>query len=142
VIVPVYATSLRPMALFLSDAWFDAMGAAARSADAVAPELDLVVQQVVSTEDGATVTWHMSVHGGTVAVERGRHGSPSITFTLDASTAAGIQSGAQSAQAAFMAGRLRVGGDVRLLLDQQQALLQLDDVFADVRAATTYAGAG
>ncbi len=137
-IVPVPAASLRPMALFLSDAWLDALGEAAEAAPPAAPEIDLVVQQVVSTEDGSTVAWYVAVHGGTVSVGRGCHESPSITFTLDASTAAGIQSGGQSAQAAFMAGRLRVGGDVRVLLDQQQALQQLDDLFAEVRAATTY----
>jgi hypothetical protein len=128
------------MALFLSDAWLDAMGVAAESAPPVAPELDLVVQQVVSTDGGPTVAWYVAVREGAVAVGRGCHESPSITFTLDAATAAAIQSGRQSAQAAFMAGRLRVGGDVRVLVDQQHALQHLDDVFAGVRAATTYDG--
>jgi SCP-2 sterol transfer family len=128
------------MAVFLSDAWLDAMGEAADAAPPVAPDLDLVVQQVVSGVDGSTVAWYVAVQGGAVAVGRGCHESPSITFTLDAATAAGIQSGQQSAQAAFMAGRLRVGGDVRVLLEQQSALQQLDDVFSGVRAATSYPG--
>jgi hypothetical protein len=126
------------MALFLSDAWFDEMAAAAVGAPPVAGELDLVVQQVVTTEDGSTVAWFIVVRGGGVELGRGCHPAPSITFTLDDATAAGIQSGEQSAQAAFMAGRLRVGGDVRVLLDQQPAMHELDDVFAAARAATTY----
>ena len=126
------------MVLFLSDPWFDAMAAAAASAAPVSPELTLVVQQAVTMEDGSTRAWYVQVRDGAIAVQQGSHEAPSITFTVDAGTAAGIQSGTQSAQAAFMAGRLRVGGDVRVLLDQQAALQELDDVFAEVRAATTY----
>ena len=40
--------------------------------------------------------------------------------------------------AAFMTGRLRVGGDVQVLLDRQPALAEVDDIFALVRADTTY----
>jgi hypothetical protein len=128
------------MVLFLSDPWFDAMAAAADAAAPVSPELDLVVQQVVTAGDGVARTWYVEVRRGAITMRRGCHDAPSITFTVDADTAAGIQSGTQSAQAAFMAGRLRVGGDVRVLLDQQGALQELDDVFADVRASTTYDG--
>jgi predicted lipid carrier protein YhbT len=128
------------MPVFLSDEWFDAMAAAARCASDVSPDLDLVVQQVVEPATGpdGEIAWFVTVRDGTVGIERGRHPSPSIAFTLDIATAAGIQSGEQSAQAAFMAGRLRVGGDVRTLLDQQEAMATLEDVFADVRATTTY----
>jgi len=126
------------MAEFLSAEWFDAMTAAARDATSVPTHLDLTVQQVVHDGDGATCCWYVAVRGGAVSVGQGRHPSPSITFTLDRVTAAGIQSGQLSAQGAFMAGRLRIGGDVRTLLDQQGALEELDDVFGAVRAATTY----
>jgi predicted lipid carrier protein YhbT len=126
---------------FLSDAWFDAMTTAGREAAGVPAALDLVVQQVVES-DGSTLEWFVEVHDGAVTVERGRHPAPSITFGLDAATAAAIQSGRASAQAAFMSGRLRVAGDVRVLLDQQDALHELDDVFAEVRGATTYPGDG
>ena len=138
-IVPGRTASLRHVVEFLSDAWFDAMSAAAREAHAVPVALDLVVQQLVDG-DGSSVDWFLEVRGGAVAVTRGRHPTPSITFRLDAATAAAIQSGRSSAQAAFMSGRLRVAGDVRVLLDQQEALHELDDVFADVRGATTYPG--
>jgi hypothetical protein len=126
---------------FLSDAWFDAMAEAARGAKGVPSGLDLVVQQVVA-DDGSSLAWFVEVRHGVVKVEQGCHPKPSITFQLDAATAADIQSGRMSAQGAFMAGHLRVGGDVRVLLDQQAALEELDDVFVEVRSATTYPGGG
>ena len=127
------------MVEFLSDAWFDAMATAAREARVIPAALDLVVQQVVD-RDGSSVEWFVEVRDGAVTVARGRHPAPSITFQLDAATAAAIQSGRSSAQGAFMSGRLRVAGDVRLLPAQQDALHELDDLFADVRGATTYPG--
>ena len=52
------------------------------------------------------------------------------------STAASIAMGQGSAQRAFMTGRLRVGGDLRVLLEHSDVLAQLEDVFAAVRART------
>ena len=126
------------MTVFLSDAWFDAMAEAARAAANVPAGLDLVVQQVVDDGERQGCAWFVAVRDGRITVERGLHPAPSITFTLDHATAVAIQSGGASAQGEFMAGRLRVGGDVRVLLDQQTALHELDDVFAGVRAATTH----
>ena len=136
-IVPGRAASLRPMPEFLSDGWFHAMADAARAATGVPADLDLVIQQVVDDVDDERGAWYVAVRDGSVRLERGRHPAPSITFTLDLATARGIQAGTASAQGAFMAGRLRVGGDVRVLLDQQYGLQRLDDVFAEVRSTTT-----
>jgi hypothetical protein len=126
------------MAIFLSDEWFDELATAAASAATVDPALDLVLQQVVELDDGE-LSWWVAARDGRLEVGRGRHADPTVTFFLDASTAQGVQSGGESPQAAFMAGRLRVGGDVRVLLEQQEGLAALDDVFATVRAATVYA---
>jgi putative sterol carrier protein len=130
------------MAEFLSPAWLEAMAAAAARSEGVADGLDLVIQQVVTGGPEGDVAWCVTIREGTVRVAAGRSDEPSITFTQDAGTAADIQSGEQSAQAAFMTGRLRLGGDVRLLLDHQAALATLDDLFAEVRASTTYASSG
>ena len=45
-----------------------------------------------------------------------------------------------NAQAALADGRLRVSGDVARLAAHAAALARLDDVFAAVRASTTYPG--
>ena len=128
---------------FLSPAWLTAMSDAASRARGASPVPtsaggpDLVIQQVVTGPDDE-VTWFVSVRATAVCVEAGRHPAPDITLTQDRGTAAAIASGRQSAQGAFMSGRLRVGGDVRVLLDHQDELARLDDLFASVRAATRY----
>ena len=65
-----------------------------------------------------------------------------VRFTLDHETALGIARGTGSAQQAFMAGALQVGGDLRVLLDHQVVLSALHDVFAAVRAQTDLAEVG
>jgi predicted lipid carrier protein YhbT len=126
---------------FLSPEWLDAMIAAATTAHLRAGDIDLAIEQVVTGRPAGEVAWTVRVHDGRVEVESGRTPAPSISFTVDADTAQAIHSGRQSAQAAFMTGRLRLGGDVALLLDHQGTLSELEDVFADVRASTTYADA-
>jgi hypothetical protein len=39
---------------------------------------------------------------------------------------------------AFMAGRLRVGGDLRGVMDRTQQLVELGDLFASARADTSW----
>ena len=80
-------------------------------------------------------------HAGTPAVAPApseEDDATTITFRTDPATATAIATGAEGAQAAFMAGRLRVDGDTRLLMAHQDALRALDDVFAPVRARTDF----
>src|SRR5690606_23820471 len=60
---------------------------------------------------------------------------PDVTFRTDRATAGAIAAHAESAQTAFMAGRLRLGGDVRALLANQDLLAGIDDCTASLRAA-------
>ena len=53
----------------------------------------------------------------------------------DRATADAVHEGRTSAQAAFMAGHLKVGGDVGALLAHQELLAELNDVLAHLRAA-------
>jgi putative sterol carrier protein len=122
----------------LSPEWIAALDEAAQasaSLRAAATDLDLTVQQVVTGGDDE-VTWYVRLRGGEVAVHPGRADDPDVTFTQDRDTARAIADGELSAQAAFMAGRLRTGGDLTQLLAHREALADLDDVFADVRART------
>ena len=122
------------MAGFLTDAWLDELERAAAGAT-VDPELRLRVQQVVPDgPDGHEVAYAVEVADGTVAVRRGHHGDADVTFTQDRATAEAIHHGELSAQAAFMQGRLRLGGDLRAVLDRAGALAAIDDVFAAARA--------
>ena len=49
-----------------------------------------------------------------------------------------MAAGDLGAQRAFVEGRLRVGGDLSLLVTHQRALAAVDDVLAGVRARTSY----
>ena len=128
----------------LSPEWIAALDEAAKASDALreaADGLDLTVQQVVTDAgpdlgDDGQVAWYVRLRHGDVAIRPGRADHADVTFTQDRATSRAIADGELSAQAAFMAGRLRTGGDLTRLLDHREALADLDDVFADVRART------
>ena len=122
------------MAGFLTEAWLDDLEAAAQRA-----ELDtkgaLVLQQVIPDgPEGREVAYALVVRDGRVRVERGRVSAPDLTFTQDLATAKAIHRGDLSAQAAFMQGRLRLGGDLRAVIDRAGELAAIDDVLGSARA--------
>lgn len=123
---------------FLSDEWIDALDAAGALATLPA-DLHLVVQQVVLGDDGPESSFVVRVLDGRVSVTAGVASDAEVTFTQDRATALAVATGATSAQAAFMDGRLRVGGDLRLVLDRADELAAVADVFAAARAALTEA---
>lgn len=139
------------MLRFLSDEWIAALDDAARSSAALTGVLlsdeeggaSVVVQHVVTgvpttTDPAGEVAYHVVLDDGPTRVSRGRADDPTVTFTQTYDTARAVASGATSAQAAFMAGELRLGGRVDLLLAHHGALTGIDDVFADVRARTEW----
>ena len=124
---------------FLSDQWLAALDRAARAR--VAPDDDplagvqLTVEQVV--EDGPR--WRLHIDDGHLRVEPGpEDGAADLRLTSDRATAAAIASGRRSALQAFIAGDLVLGGDVRVMLEHREALETLSDLFAELRAATTF----
>lgn len=132
------------MAQFLSSEWVAELDEAVQASDPLheaMTDVDLTIQQVVtngSTPDDADTAWHVVVSRGSVRVHPGRATDPSVTFTQDRATALAVGRGELSAQAAFMLGKLRLGGDVSLLMTHQSAFMGLEDVFADVRSHTEY----
>ncbi len=129
------------MPVFLSDEWVDALDRAV-SAD---PELarrakgtTLVIQYVVTDDDEAPRTYHLEVRDGTVHARTGPASDPTVLFTQDRATASAVATGAERAQTAFMAGRLRLGGDVTALVAHRALLALLHDVTASVRADTEH----
>jgi putative sterol carrier protein len=125
---------------FLSAAWIDTLDEAL-AADAVLADatrdVRLVIQHVVVTSSGERAYATSFDHGHNHVVA-GRVPDPDVTFTCDDDTAARIATGDESAQQAFMAGRLRLGGDARVLIAAQTILDDADDLFAPVRAATRF----
>lgn len=122
------------MAGFLSEAWFEEMAAAGRAAS-VDDSLRLTVQQVVTgVPDQGDVAYVVEIRDGTIDVRRGHAVEPDLRFTQDHATALAVHRGELAAQAAFIAGRLRVGGDLSALLVHARTLAEVDDVFGGARA--------
>ena len=121
---------------YLSDEWFEAAASAIASSSelrSASSGVHLTLQQSVIDGDD-TLVWHVHVADGEVGLHRGATPSPTVTFSCDRATAEAIRNGEHSAQSAFMGGHLRLGGDVRLLLDNSELLSSLHDALAPLRA--------
>ena len=127
--------SLSTVPEYLSPAWFAAADRALRADPGLATRsrgLHLVLQQTVD-DPAPPTTWHIRVDDGEVGLTLGPAEVPTVTFRCDRATALDVHHGRTSAQAAFMAGHLRVGGDVGALLAHQELLAGLTDVLAPLR---------
>lgn len=124
---------------FLSDEWLTAMDAAARARPVADDDplrgVSLVVEQVVV----GGPRWRLVVDDGRCSVVADGDGEPDVRFTSDRATAVAVAAGERAALEAFIAGELVLGGDVRQLLDNKGALEVLGDLFASVKAETTFA---
>lgn len=127
---------------FLSAEWIDLLDDAATRAPAVTvddAEDDAEAGEPITIEYVVgDVRYHLEVARGRVRFCRGAAADATARFSTDVATAAAIARGELSAQRAFMAGRLRVGGDVVALTRAQAVLTLLPDVFAAVRPQTTF----
>lgn len=134
------------MVAHLSDEWLDELDRVARADErlrAATAGVHLVLEQVVlPTRDDLTtsdptgvegaVVWQVAIDDGDVRFHRGRVAAPTIRFTTDHATARAVATGAESTQQAFVAGRLRVGGDATAIVEHHAVLEGLGDVFASV----------
>ena len=100
--------------------------------------VSLVVQQTVTDGPEGDAAWHVVVDDGAVSVRPGEAPEPDVTFRQSYETAAAIGRGDLSAQTAFMIGKLRVGGNVELLMTHQGTFDSVEDVFEAVRGSTEY----
>lgn len=82
----------------------------ARFNSAAAEDMDSVFQ--FDIEDGDT--YHIIVRNGTCTVVEGEHDDPDVTLVMNTETLGEIAKGETSGMQAFMAGQLRVEGDMML----------------------------
>jgi SCP-2 sterol transfer family len=126
---------------FLSSGWLDAVDGAINRNTALRDGSrghKLVIQQTVTDAPGGDAEYHLHVDDGSVRIHPGKADRSDVSFVTDYATAIAVNSGADSAQAAFMRGRLRLGGDVAMLVRNSELLSLVDDVFSQVRADTSY----
>ncbi|MGH9064312.1 MAG: SCP2 sterol-binding domain-containing protein [Acidimicrobiales bacterium] len=109
----------------------------------------LTVQQVVTPSPAgggaasAACSWQgatyaIRVAGGRVEVVAGGVDDPDVTLSEDYATAAALSRGELSAEAALLAGRIRVRGDSGALARGQDVLHRVQACFDQVRSRTSY----
>lgn len=129
------------MVAYLSSEWLERAGAAMSTSAALseaAAELDLTIAYDVSGAPEGRCEYALRFDHGTVSLEPGPHRDAPVTFALDYDTAARIARGESSAQAAFMQGHIKLGGDVTVLIRDGAALDGVQDALADLRADTEF----
>jgi putative sterol carrier protein len=128
------------VAEFLSAEWIEALDAAARAATLpeTASGMSITVEQVVRDAPGGESRYHLCIEDGRARVEMGSATAPDLRLFADYDIAARIQRGEANAQEALAAGRLKMQGRFAHLVRVDDALRALEDVFAPVRADTTY----
>jgi putative sterol carrier protein len=126
---------------YLTPEWLDAAQRAVEADETLAKattDVRISVQQVVTGGPDGDAAYHVVIDDGTVRVVKGEAGDATVTFVQDWQTASAIGRGELSAQGAFMSGRIRVRGDLPKLVECADVFSEVDDVFAGLRAQTTY----
>ncbi|HEX6417053.1 MAG TPA: SCP2 sterol-binding domain-containing protein [Acidimicrobiales bacterium] len=126
---------------YLGPEWMDAARralAADGTLRAALAGVTVTVEQVVEGGPDGTVVWHLHIDDGAVDLVPGPADAPDLRFTAAYDTAAQIATGSLAARQAFIEGRLRLGGDLALLVTHQRALGSVGDALASIRPATTY----
>jgi putative sterol carrier protein len=128
---------------FLSDEWVaEARKIRAEFKGASAPatnplRINLVINEV---PDAGSIDAHVDTTSGEPDIERGHLENPDVTITLDYDTAKAmlVEGNGQAAMSAFMAGKVRVDGDMTKLMAMQGsgALGENDALVARIREIT------
>lgn len=140
---------------FLSDQWIVELANAcadardAGAADRGGADRDATVDRFVieptvrDVPERGVVRYRVSFDGSGCAVEAvGADAlAAHVRLETDYATAVALSRGEMNAQAALAEGRLRVLGDVARLTAHAGALARFDDLFAAIRATTSYPGA-
>ena len=126
---------------YLSDEWIDAADTALSEGwDAADDEGDdTTIAYTVSGTPQGKVTYHLHFGPQGAGVAPGLpDDDPDVTMELDYDTAREIERGEASAQVAFMQGRIKLGGDVTVLLRGAERLAAVGDVLGALRDRTDH----
>jgi hypothetical protein len=127
---------------YLSREWLAAAGGALADSPGLRDAIravSLTLQQTVTGGPEGTVRWHVVLDHGDARLVAGPADRSDLRFETSYRVARAIARGELAAPMAFIAGDLRVGGDLTLLTAHQRLLSTVDDVLVDVRKATTFA---
>lgn len=130
---------------FLSPEWIAELDAAAKTSEALragAADVRATIEQVVPDAPGGAVRYHVTIDRGDVHVCSGPADAPDVTLVTGYEAARTISDGTATAQQALTAGSLEIKGELARFVGLDRALAAVGDVFAAVRARTTYADPG
>jgi hypothetical protein len=136
------------VAEFLSPAWVADLDATLRTAPGLAPlagDEPIVLELRVRRAGGVEHAHHIVCSPDGVRALDGQSPEAAIVLSTDEATATALHRGDVTAQAALASGQLRLGGDLDAVARRSDAFGALGDVFAALRATTTFpadAGAG
>ncbi len=123
---------------FLSDPWLAALDDAARARSRAGDDrLADVTLRVDQTVVGVR-TWRLAIDRGDVRVVADPDDPGDVELRCDRATAVAVAGGQRSALDAFIAGDLELHGDPAALLQAREALEELGDLFATVKAETDF----
>ena len=119
---------------FLSEPWAEALKAELNGSDEfrrAAAGQRATIQQVITDTDGETHYW-ISIVDGQIDLGVGDVDAPDATITQSYESAAALAKGELSAVTAFMTGRLKIAGNMGMILGLQGALAQLPAAMAKI----------
>jgi len=119
---------------FLSDEWAQALKTELNANDAfrqAAAGQSATIQQVISDGGEDTHYW-IKIVDGTIDMGIGDVDAPDATITQGYETAVKLAKSELSAVTAFMTGKIKIAGNMGLLLGLQGALAQLPDAIAKI----------
>ncbi|MFN8050432.1 MAG: hypothetical protein U0Q22_03260 [Acidimicrobiales bacterium] len=128
---------------YLSDEWVSAADDLLRGC-VIDPPIEgepFSVETVVVGDgyDGAAQGYVVEFAGATASARRRRDGeATTVRFTQDLATATAVATGTVSAQAAFLAADIQVGGDIAVLIANAGLVAQIGDLLGPLRARTTF----
>jgi hypothetical protein len=127
---------------FLSQAWICELDTALRAVSDLSALGPVEIEQVVSgVPHQGEVRYRVVVDDRGARVDAGdEHEHPAdVRLTTDYVTACAIAAGEENSQAALADGRLRLGGNVDVLVRRGPAFAALGDATAALRGVTTFA---
>lgn len=119
---------------FLSTEWAEAVKAALNQSDAFrqsAASNQASLQQVI-TKDGVETHYWIRIDAGAIDMGIGDVDAPDATITQGYDTAVALARSELSVVTAFMTGKIKVAGNMGLLLSLQGALSQLPGAMASI----------
>jgi putative sterol carrier protein len=119
---------------FLSEAWTTELKRRLNATDSfskAAGSASATLQQVIIGPDGERRYW-IRIQDGSIDMGQGEIDAPEATITQDYDTAVALAKSELNPVTAFMSGKLRISGNMMLLMQLQGAISELPKVMQEM----------